>query len=212
MLILAFETSAKAGSVALLDENKILGESYQNTGLTHSQTLLTMAEDLLKSCGHTPQDVTAVAVAAGPGSFTGVRIGVAAAKGFAWAKELPCCGVSTLEAMALNFGAWDGYICPVMDARRSQCVLEAERNQLPPLPEGRYYICDLVGLAVKTDEGRLLGRLSDVLETGSNQVYEVTEDTTKKKYYLPVIDPVILSTDLEGGLLTVHLLEGLIDE
>ena len=92
------------------------------------------------------------------------------------------------------------------------CVLEAERNQLPPLPEGRYYICDLVGLAVKTDEGRLLGRLSDVLETGSNQVYEVTEDTTKKKYYLPVIDPVILSTDLEGGLLTVHLLEGLIDE
>ena len=55
MLILAFETSAKAGSVALLDENKLLGESYQNTGLTHSQTLLSMAEDLLKSCGHTPQ-------------------------------------------------------------------------------------------------------------------------------------------------------------
>ena len=120
MLILAFETSAKAGSVALMDEKKLLGESYQNTGLTHSQTLLAMAEDLLKSCGKAAQDVTAVAVAAGPGSFTGVRIGVAAAKGFAWAKELPCCGVSTLEAMALNFGAWDGYVCPVMDARRSQ--------------------------------------------------------------------------------------------
>ena len=120
MLILAFETSAKAGSVALLSDSKLLGESYQNTGLTHSQTLLTMAEDLLKSCGYTAQDVTAVAVAAGPGSFTGVRIGVAAAKGFAWGLELPCCGVSTLEAMALQMGAWQGYICPVMDARRSQ--------------------------------------------------------------------------------------------
>ena len=120
MLILAFETSAKAGSVALMDEQKLLGESYQNTGLTHSQTLLTMAEDLLKSCGYTPKDVTAVAAAAGPGSFTGVRIGVAAAKGFAWGAELPCYGVSTLEAMAKQLGIWQGYICPVMDARRSQ--------------------------------------------------------------------------------------------
>ena len=120
MLILAFETSAKAGSVALLDETRLLGESYQNTGLTHSQTLLTMAQDLLKSCGYGPEAVTAVAVAAGPGSFTGVRIGVAAAKGFAWGNGLPCCGVSTLEAMVLQMGIWQGYICPVMDARRSQ--------------------------------------------------------------------------------------------
>ena len=99
MLILAFETTAKAGSVALLDEKKLLGESYQNTGLTHSQTLMVMAEDLLKQCGKTVSDVSAVAVAEGPGSFTGVRIGVAAAKGFAWGKNLPCYGVSTLEAM-----------------------------------------------------------------------------------------------------------------
>ena len=120
MLIFAFETSAKAGSVALLDEGKLLGESYQNTGLTHSQTLLSMGEELLKNCGKQPGDVTAVAVAAGPGSFTGVRIGVAAAKGFAWGRELPCYGVSTLEAMALNLGIWQGYICPVMDARRGQ--------------------------------------------------------------------------------------------
>ena len=120
MLILAFETSAKAASAALMDEKKLLGESYQNTGLTHSQTLMVMAEDLLKQCGKTPADLTAVAVAAGPGSFTGVRIGVAAAKGFAWGGELPCYGVSTLEAMALSLGIWEGYVCPVMDARRSQ--------------------------------------------------------------------------------------------
>ena len=94
MLILAFETSAKAASVALMEGEKLLGESYQNTGLTHSQTLMVMAEDLLKQCGKTAQDVTAVAVAEGPGSFTGVRIGVAAAKGFAWGGQLPCYGVS----------------------------------------------------------------------------------------------------------------------
>ena len=120
MLILAFETSAKAASAALLEDETLLGESYQNTGLTHSQTLMVMAEDMLKQCGKTAQDVQAVAVAAGPGSFTGIRIGVAAAKGFAWGGELPCYGVSTLEAMAEHLGIWQGYVCPVMDARRSQ--------------------------------------------------------------------------------------------
>lgn len=120
MLILAFETSAKAASTALLEDGKLLGEIYQNTGLTHSQTLMVMAEDLLKQCGKTVGEVCAVAVAEGPGSFTGVRIGVAAAKGFAWGGEIPCCGVSTLEAMAEMAGIWQGYLCPCMDARRSQ--------------------------------------------------------------------------------------------
>ena len=132
-MILAFETSAKAASVALMEKGKLLGESYQNTGLTHSQTLLQMAEDLLKTCGKTPADVTAVAVASGPGSFTGVRIGVAAAKGFAWGSEIPCVGVSTLEAMAENLGAWDGTVVPTMDARRSQtytAIFRAENGKL----------------------------------------------------------------------------------
>ena len=120
MLTLAFETSTKAASVALTENGKLLGESYQNTGLTHSQTLMVMAEDLLKQCGKIVSDVTAVAVAEGPGSFTGVRIGVAAAKGFAWGRQIPCYGVSTLEAMAVNLGVYEGHICACMDARRSQ--------------------------------------------------------------------------------------------
>ena len=120
MLLLAFETSAKAASVALFEDSALLAEQYQNTGLTHSQTLLVMAEDLLKQCGKTAQDVQGVAVANGPGSFTGVRIGVAAAKGFAWGGEIPIFGVSTLEAMALGLGISDGFVCPVMDARRNQ--------------------------------------------------------------------------------------------
>ena len=133
MKILAFETSAKAASVALMDNGKLLGESYQNTGLTHSQTLMVMADDLLKTCGLTAKDVEAVAVAAGPGSFTGVRIGVAAAKGFAWGAELPCYGVSTLEAMARNLCIYQVYVVPAMDARRSQvytAIFHAQKGAL----------------------------------------------------------------------------------
>ena len=140
MLILAFETSAKAASVALTENGKLLGESYQNTGLTHSQTLMVMAEDTLKQCGKTAADVEAVAVAAGPGSFTGVRIGVAAAKGFAWGKELPCYGVSTLEAMAESLGVFVGYVCPCMDARRNQvfnAVFSAQSGELTRVTEDR---------------------------------------------------------------------------
>lgn len=120
MRILAFETSAKAVSVALLEGEKLLGESYQNTGLTHSQTLMVMAEDLLRQCGKAVSDLDAVAVAAGPGSFTGVRIGVAAAKGLAWAAELPCAGCSTLASMAWNLAGLEGEVCAAMDARRKQ--------------------------------------------------------------------------------------------
>ena len=140
MLILAFETSAKAASVALSENGKLLGEAYQNTGLTHSQTLMVMAEDILKQCGKTAADVQAVAVAAGPGSFTGVRIGVAAAKGFAWGKEIPCYGVSTLEAMAVGLGVYDGYVCPCMDARRNQvynALFLAEGGNLTRIAEDR---------------------------------------------------------------------------
>ena len=140
MLIFAFETSAKAGSVALLQDGVLLGESYSNTGLTHSQTLLSMGQQLLANCGLSPADVDAVAVAAGPGSFTGVRIGVAAAKGFAWGRELPCYGVSTLEAMARGLGVWSGYICPVMDARRNQvynALFKAENGVLTRIQEDR---------------------------------------------------------------------------
>ena len=140
MLILAFETSAKAAGVALFADGTLLAENYQNTGLTHSQTLLVMAQDLLKQCGFRPQDVHAVAVAAGPGSFTGVRIGVAAAKGLAWGLQVPCYGVSTLQSMALGLGVYQGTVCAVMDARRSQvynALFSVESGVLKRLTEDR---------------------------------------------------------------------------
>ena len=152
MLILAFETSAKAASVALLEGGKLLAEGYQNTGMTHSQTLMVMAEDMLKQCGKTADDVSAVAVAEGPGSFTGVRIGVAAAKGFAWGLSIPCYGVSTLEAMANSLGIYDGYICPVMDARRNQvynALFQADCGKLTRIREDRAISLEDLGEDVK---------------------------------------------------------------
>ena len=120
MLILAFESTAKAASCALLRDGKLVSQYSQCSGLTHSRTLLPMGEDMLKNAELKLQDVDLIAVAHGPGSFTGVRIGVSMVKGLAWAADKPCVGVSTLEAMAWHGLATGGMICPVMDARRSQ--------------------------------------------------------------------------------------------
>ena len=174
MLILAFETSAKAASVALLENGKLLGESYQNTGLTHSQTLMVMAEDMLKQCGKTVADVTAVAVAEGPGSFTGVRIGVAAAKGFAWGAELPCCGVSTLEAMAESLGIYQGYVCPVMDARRSQvynALFYVNCGEIRRVREDRAIALADLAEELKTLEGPIF-----LVGDGSNLTYNTLRE------------------------------------
>ena len=161
MKILSFETSAKAASVALMEDGKLLAESYQNTGMTHSQTLMVMAQDLLKACGLGPKDVDAVAVANGPGSFTGVRIGVAAAKGFAWGGELPLVGVSTLEAMALQLGAWQGYVCPVMDARRSQVY------------NARFHVSGGMYTRVREDRAISLAELGEELKILTEPVFLV---------------------------------------
>lgn len=138
--ILAFESSAKAAGTALLEDGSLRAEAYQNSGMTHSCTLMQMAEDMLRTAGLTVQDIDAAAVAAGPGSFTGVRIGAAAAKGLAWGREIPCYGVSTLEAMALGAACTDGVYCCCMDARRAQvynAIFEAAAGELRRLTEDR---------------------------------------------------------------------------
>ena len=183
MLLLAFETSAKAASVALFDENKLLGEQYQNTGLTHSQTLMVMAQELLRQCGHTPQDVTGVAVAEGPGSFTGVRIGVAAAKGFAWGGNIPCWGVSTLEGMALGLGICDGIICAAMDARRSQvynALFSAKAGEITRLTPDRAISLQELGEELKTCAGTVY-----LVGDGAKLCFETLKAQIPTLYLLP---------------------------
>ena len=122
MKILALETSAKAVSAAVSEDGKILACGSQDTGLTHSRTLMPIVQHLLKNTGMDISEMDAIAVAAGPGSFTGIRIGVAAAKGLAFAADKPAVGVSTLAAMARNVAFADGLIVCAMDARRSQIL------------------------------------------------------------------------------------------
>lgn len=122
MKILGFESSAKSASVALCEDGELIAQAFQRSGLTHSRTLLPMAEDLLKNAGMTLNEADMIAVSHGPGSFTGVRIGVATVKGLAWGTGKQVCGVSTLLAMAWNgVCAPEGsLICCAMDARRGQ--------------------------------------------------------------------------------------------
>lgn len=122
MKILGFDSSARTASVALFDDRRLVAQYFQNCGLTHSRTLLPMAEDMLKNLGVELDDIGLLAVARGPGSFTGIRIGVSTVKGLAWANEMPVLGVSTLEAAAYNglTLAEGSLVCAVMDARRSQ--------------------------------------------------------------------------------------------
>lgn len=129
MKIFAVETSAKAVSAAITENGTVLASAYLNVGLTHSRTLMPLCESILRNAGLSAGDMDAFAVAVGPGSFTGIRIGVAAVKGLAFGAERPAVGVSTLAAMARNVGFVNGVILCAMDARRSQIYQATFRAQ-----------------------------------------------------------------------------------
>lgn len=118
--ILAFDSTATVATAAVRKNGSTLGEFSVNAGNTHSTTLLPMAEQLMKSCSLTFDDIDIYALAQGPGSFTGVRIGAAVVKGLAFKNETPCVGVSTLEALAYSLRGIKGTLCPCMNARREQ--------------------------------------------------------------------------------------------
>lgn len=120
MKILGIDSSAKSASAAVTENGKIISHFYINTGLTHSQTLMPMVDSALKCADVKLNEIGLIAVNKGPGSFTGVRIGVAAAKGLADVKNISCIGISTLESMAYNLLNNDCIACAVMDARCSQ--------------------------------------------------------------------------------------------
>ena len=183
MRILAFETSAKAASVALLQDGSLLGEYMQNSGQTHSRTLMKMAEDLLRNCDLQAKDVDAVACAAGPGSFTGVRIGVAAAKGYAWGRQLPCYGVSTLEAMAKNVAVLDGIYCAAMDARRNQvytALFRMENGRFSRLTEDMALSVDELGSILKKYESSKM-----LVGDGAALCYNYLSDLSLNLHLMP---------------------------
>lgn len=140
MRILAVDTSSNVASVAIVDENKLVCECVLNNKLTHSQTLMPMIDEVFKKSELTPCDIDVFAVCKGPGSFTGLRIGVTTIKGLAHATDKPVCGINTLEALAYNLPFCPHIIAPIMDARREQvynAFYKWENGELKEIAEPR---------------------------------------------------------------------------
>ena len=175
-LVLAIDTSAKPVSCALAEENRVIAEFYAHTGLTHSQTLMSMIENALSITGKTVSDLDAVAVNAGPGSFTGVRIGVSAVKGIAFAGDIPCVPISTLESMAEKACLFPHTVaCCLMDARCQQVYAALfERGEDGTLCR----LADDEALTMAQMEERLtaLGRPIVLLGDGSEMCYRAWKD------------------------------------
>lgn len=182
MLLLSVDSSAKTASAALTEDGKVLTYRLINKGLTHSETLLPLIEEVMQ--GREYGELGAIAITAGPGSFTGVRIGVATVKGIAFAQNIPCIAVSTLEAIAYNFVDENAVICAVMDARRMQfynALFKAKNGKITRLCEDRAIALEkLEGELCKYDKVIVAGdgaelfmqntKLADcVLAQGDNQ-------------------------------------------
>ncbi|MCI8496955.1 MAG: tRNA (adenosine(37)-N6)-threonylcarbamoyltransferase complex dimerization subunit type 1 TsaB [Clostridiales bacterium] len=157
MKILALDSSAVSASCAVLEDDRLIAEFFVNAGLTHSQTLMPMVESTLKNAAVDMADIDLFAVSQGPGSFTGIRIGVAAVKGMAQALDKPCVGISTLEAVAYQFTGLECVVCAAMDARRQQvynALFRVEGDQVERICEDRAVsLAELEQDIVYYDEG-----------------------------------------------------------
>ena len=190
MKILALDSTAVVGTVALCEDQKLIAHYTLNTGNTHSQTLLPMIESALRSAEWEIDDLDLFAVSNGPGSFTGVRIGVATIKGLAFGKDIPCAGVSTLEALAYNLRYYTGILCPVMNARRAQvynALFSCENGVLTRLcPDRAIAIADLdAELAAMQQPVYLVGDGYDITAEGfaQTQITPVPEELRVQSGY-----------------------------
>ncbi len=157
MKILSLDSSALVASVALCEDENLLAEYTLNNKNTHSQALLPMIEEMLRALSLEVSDIDVLAASAGPGSFTGVRIGAATLKGLAFALGKDCVEVSSLEALAFNLSGNNGLVCPVMNARRSQvytALFRCENGQMTRLlPDSAMSISELDELLSSYEEG-----------------------------------------------------------
>lgn len=178
MKILALECSATPASAAILDGKKLVGQCYANVKLTHSQTLMPMIESLLKATKTDVSEIDGFAISNGPGSFTGVRIGISAVKGLAAAKKLPCAAVSTLYAMAQNYSDTDCIVCAVMDARCNQlynALFDIQSGEITRLCEDRALLCselleEIKNLSQKSGKGVI------IVGDGADIFYKIAKD------------------------------------
>ena len=183
MKILAVECSATPASVAILEDNKLIASAYTNVKLTHSQTLMPMIESTLSSSKTNINEIDGFAISNGPGSFTGVRIGISAIKGLAAANKTPCAAVSTLLAMAQNYSDTDCIVCAVMDARCNQlynAIFDIENGAVTRICDDRALMCDEL-----LEEIKKLSQNSDkcviIVGDGADIFYNAAKDIKNVK-------------------------------
>ncbi len=177
-MILGIDSSAITAGCALCDGDKIVAEEFLNTKHTHSQTLLPMVESMLKNAGVTLADVEKIAVTVGPGSFTGLRIGVACVKGMAMGAKKPCVPVSTLEAIAYNLVGTDCVVCACMDARCNQvynALFRVENGKISRLCDDRAIRAEQLSEELKGMSGRIIlaGDGAELMDNFTGHAYEL---------------------------------------
>ncbi len=160
--ILAIESSGLVAGAAIVTEEKVVAELNVNLKLTHSETLLPMVDNVVKMTGTDLSEIDAIAVSAGPGSFTGLRIGSATAKGLGLALDKPIVPVVTTEILAMNAFGFNGIICPIMDARRSQVYTGLYRNN----KDGFTVLTDVDALGIDEAVEQALKFSEDVMFLG----------------------------------------------
>ncbi len=177
MLFLGIDTSAKVCSVALINGQKVLFSKTLSDGLTHSETLLPLIKSAFETTGYSVKDLAAIGISCGPGSFTGLRIGISTVKGLAIGDNIPCVSVSTLEALAFNGIEKEGaLVCALMDARRGEyynAIFRVEDGKLSRVTEDRAIPGDLIFEEIKDCENLLI--LGDGAEKFVSEHSEVSK-------------------------------------
>ncbi|NLX76193.1 MAG: tRNA (adenosine(37)-N6)-threonylcarbamoyltransferase complex dimerization subunit type 1 TsaB [Clostridiaceae bacterium] len=172
MIILALDTSAATASAAVVKDGYLTGEISIRNGKTHSQKIIPMIESLLKMLDYKPEDLDLLSVAVGPGSFTGLRIGVVTVKAMAYALNKPVVEVSTLMALACTVNEQDGLVCPIMDARNRQVFA------------GLYKTSDGSVSVLQEDSGLAIDELTSLLKSYDAPIHFVGDAVPLYKDYI----------------------------
>lgn len=202
MKILAVECSAGPASVAITDNGNVIAEDFKNLNLTHSETLLPMVEGVLKKVALTLDDIDAYAISAGPGSFTGIRIGIALIKGLALPKKAPVAAVSTLYAMATLYKDTDCILCCCMDARCNQvynALFKISKGSITRLTEDRALLCEELIKELKADYS---GEKIIIMGDGAKVFYPYAEDfaelASKERIYQSAVGVALAAENFDA--------------
>lgn len=174
-MLLSIESSASAASAALFADGRLIAECFLDIGLIHSRTLMPLVESLLRMAGKKANELSHIAVAQGPGSFTGLRIGMAGAMGMAEALQIPCIGISTLEGCARQLAVQDGILCPVLDARRGQvynALFSAGGGAFERITEDRMLSIEELALEIESFSNKLVFLVGDGAELCYNSLIQ----------------------------------------